>query len=477
MAFKTDFFTEACSDFKRDFYFLLLSAMQQHNVVFLYGPRHCGKTYALRQCEHELSAAKYINAKDLNDDHDAMMQLLSDIQYDRLQDKAITYLIDEVTYFNSPETFVSKIYEIFNFTDGDNTHIIITGSQSIALRAWEGKYFCGCCGIVEADFLNYAEWLRYKSLAEPTEQNYIQFLLEISSFYKFPTLQAYLEGCLNETVHSNYKAYSAIRNNSAEHLTVDTLLDILFCSLVNIHIGASYTSFVKRAQLESIIQNHYAKFCSEDVSARIAEVISLRYMNIKGIPNNDLRDALVFLYRNGLVGFTWKSTHLTHARIDADLMSNSFPDFSRDDSGKYMNYKNELFSYLGVYIKHPMFFVALLQMILQDKMTADIPKALLGDIVECHVRSLLPKDFQYTYHEPVSDREIDYVNESYQLAVEITVSDKHGTCFALLPDGYTNILLSKTKYDISQSFRRIPYYVYIKYIAEHNDDPCALNLG
>lgn len=142
-----------------------------------------------------------------------------------------------------------------------------------------------------------------------------------------------------------------------------------------------------------------------------------------------------------------------------------------------MNYKNELFSYLGVYIKHPMFFVALLQMILQDKMTADIPKALLGDIVECHVRSLLPKDFQYTYHEPVSDREIDYVNESYQLAVEITVSDKHGTCFALLPDGYTNILLSKTKYDISQSFRRIPYYVYIKYIAEHNDDPCALNLG
>ena len=37
------------TDFKRDAYYMVKNAFQQSNVVFLLGPRKCGKTYALTQ--------------------------------------------------------------------------------------------------------------------------------------------------------------------------------------------------------------------------------------------------------------------------------------------------------------------------------------------------------------------------------------------------------------------------------------------
>lgn len=36
-------------DFKRDMYYDIPSQLNKHNVVFLLGPRKCGKTYALNQ--------------------------------------------------------------------------------------------------------------------------------------------------------------------------------------------------------------------------------------------------------------------------------------------------------------------------------------------------------------------------------------------------------------------------------------------
>lgn len=163
---------------------------------------------------------------------------------------------------------------------------------------------------------------------------------------------------------------------------------------------------------------------------------------------------LVFLYRNGLIRFTWKSTELKHGYLDADVIANNLPEFSRDKDGNFSKYTQELLKSLGIFIKYPMFYIALLQLILGKEVTKNIPKALLGDIVECHTRGLLPINHQFTFHEPVNDREIDYVNMAYGLALEISVSDKHGVCFDLLQEGYHNILLTKTRWDSNESFRR-----------------------
>lgn len=455
--------------FKRDFYADLLSKTMSNGVTFLFGPRHCGKTFALRQMQQEFENSVYVSAKDLADSEDAMLDLIDDIRKARNQDTGVIYLIDEVTYFYSPETFISKLYEIFNFTDDNSTHAVVTGSQSIALRYWEGKYFCGCCGSIDVDFLSYSEWLRYKDESEPTKNNYLQFVSEVSDFYKFPSLETYLEGCIHETVNSNYKSYTAIFNNDADGLSVDMLLDIMFCALVNIHIGVNYQTFTSSKQLSEQIKHHYREQYSDEIYQRIADVVAQRYINIKHMSSNALHNALVFLYRNGLIGFTWKSTKLEHGYLDADVISNNFPTFSRDKNGNFSKYTQELFESLGIFIRYPMFYVALLQLILGKEAIKSIPNALLGDIVECHTRGLLPMNHQFTFHEPVNDREIDYVNQTYNIALEISVSDKHGVCFNLLQEDYYNILLTETRWDSNDSFRRIPFYWYIYHLSKGGD--------
>lgn len=452
-------------DFKRDFYTHLVDAVNKNDVTFLFGPRHCGKTYAMKQMNRDIANSEFIDIKLTDCSQDSMLELLDRIRTSHQNNQNIIYLVDEVTYLYSPEMFVSTLYEIFNFSESNDTRVLLTGSQSVALRSWEGKYFCGCCGVVEADFMNYAEWLRYKQYDTPTATNYFEFLITIHEFYKLGSVESYLEGCLDETVRSNLKAYTAIRNNSADGLTAEVLLDILFCALVNVHIGVIYNTFTRRSQLESQVKHFFSKYYSEDVKHRLADVIISRYSSLAGMSRNTLRNALVFLYRNSLIGFTWKGTKLKHIHIESDIMADNFPEFSRDDNGVFTNYKQELFDSLGIYIKHPMFYVGLLQLVFKDDMPDSIPNDLLGDIVECHVRSLLPSEGQYVYHEPVTDREVDYVNDIHNLAVEITVSDKHGTCFELLPETHNNILLSATKDDTSDKFTRIPYYKYIYNLA------------
>ena len=49
--------------FKRNFYYDIEKAIEKTNVVFLLGPRKCGKTVALLQLEKSRSNVKYYNFK------------------------------------------------------------------------------------------------------------------------------------------------------------------------------------------------------------------------------------------------------------------------------------------------------------------------------------------------------------------------------------------------------------------------------
>ena len=49
--------------FKREMFFEVKNALQQHNVIFLLGPRKCGKTIALMQLNKELPTSELYDFK------------------------------------------------------------------------------------------------------------------------------------------------------------------------------------------------------------------------------------------------------------------------------------------------------------------------------------------------------------------------------------------------------------------------------
>ena len=108
-----------------------------------------------------------------------------------------------------------------------------------------------------------------------------------------------------------------------------------------------------------------------------------------------------------------------------------------------------------------MFYVDLIQNVLKDRKISELPKDLLGNIVECHVRSLLPKTGSFEYRSDTGT-EINYVsNEGY--VIEISVSNKRMRNVNLneLPDDYTKILLTKDTTEETDGIQCIPYYQFI----------------
>ena len=111
-----------------------------------------------------------------------------------------------------------------------------------------------------------------------------------------------------------------------------------------------------------------------------------------------------------------------------------------------------------------MFYVDIMEQILGNTLTDAMPHKILGSIVECHVRGLLPnvKCVEYRAND---NTEIDYIHPSLYTAIEIAISDKKpkNVHFDVLPDNseYRKILLTKTKRDVSNGIERVPYYQFI----------------
>lgn len=455
--------------FKRDFYTQLEASIRQNAVTFVLGPRKSGKTYAMLQYEEEHSCLYYNGKEFLSEAESYQSQLLASIKEAIDNHKNIVYLIDEITYFYHPEQLLHRIYRYCYLQGAACVRVVITGSQSVALQAWAAEIFCGCCGIVRTNFLQYHEWLRFKGEVSPTEANHQEYLLGVRAFSGFSSLESYLEGCIDETIQSNLKSVIALRHNEAKYLTADILTDIMFCALINTHIGVSYPKFIGKNRLEDILALDHDLVDLQ--KRRICNLVDQHYTSLYKLPVHVLVEALTFLSQNGLIGFTWVGTNCDYGNITASLITNSLHTLPKDDYGSFVDFKLNLFKYLGVYVKHPIFSAAIVDYVLED--SSALSGGILGDIVECEVRSLLPPNNQFEYHD-IEDNEIDYVNDALHLAVEITISDNHVEHFDLLPDGYTNILLSKThtqpkRTNAGRAIQRVPYYEYICHLSKGKD--------
>ena len=447
------------SDFKRDFYHRINDCFNRTNVIFLLGPRKCGKTYCLKQLENNIANTRYIDFKMYNEYQS--MDLFDSIVNSIQKDEAIIYLLDEITYAFMPEREIEKIANTLSVSDNDNTKIVFTGSQSVALKSWGHRSFAGNAEFIETNFLTFPEWLDYVKRNDISEESYLDFLYDVDKFYKFSSLKGYLEGCLDETVISNSKTNNILFNNDCSLIDAEILLDVLYSTLISLHNSPNAQTFSNRNQLKSEIKYYFRDVLSgnsslnEDVSERVSSILMTRYNSLKAANADTLKQALIFLLKCDLIT-------LTPRTASEDKAINVLKDIMSDDS--HINYKTDLFLGINACIKYPMFYIAILKDIFREQMPArdNFPRQLLGGIVECHARGILPEKDCYEYHDE-NDNEVDYVNFAQKYSVEFTVSNKRlkETPFDCLPDDYEHILFTHDTKSVNNGITRIPYYEFI----------------
>lgn len=450
--------------FKRSFYYDVEKAIEESSVTFVLGTRRCGKTVCLHQLEETFSQSGdfdkviYTDAKRELGDSLGKSKFINDVKKAIENNESVLFLIDETTYLNQPDGAIMDIQDAFTRCHNTNTKVVFTGSQSIALDCWGHRAFAGDAVFITADFLSYPEWLAFKGISEVSENTYAQFISGTREFYSnFHSTKEYLRGCLEETIISNHKSLNIIYNNDCSGLNDEMLLDVLYASLMSLHNHLNYHSFTKKEMLEDTMNRFVADEASkigDDFKKRISDVLSSRYENFKNMSASDLLKSLQFLDNCGLITVTPVTEEL---KTDTYYSKNLLSDFGEKPS------KEQLMRDLNVCIKYPMFYVDIVQSLLKEQMPDKLPNNLLGGIVECHVRGLLPNTGCLEYHR--EGTELDYVNICQKVAVEITVSDKKlsGAHFEVLPedDHYRKILLSKSKEKVLYGVEFVPYYRFI----------------
>lgn len=450
--------------FKRDFYYDVEAALRSSApVTLLIGPRKCGKTVCLHQIKQKYANAIYKDIKHLTED--ARLQLMYDIQQSILNDEDMIYLVDEVPYWQYPDNTIELFANAYAESNNSKTKIVLAGSQSRALECWGHRSFAGNANFIRMSFMDYSEWLRY-SATVPSVESYNQFLFHIDEFYALEALQDYLQSCLDETVISNTKASDIIINNECDLLTVSLLLDMLYAILFSRHNRSNTQTFFDRNVLASDINRYFKNSFTEDVKRRINQFLISRYSALNGQKLDALRQAVCFLYNCGLISITHTVSDLSQA---VDAKSLLFNDSLFEQN---VRSKADFFSKFNFSIKHPMFYLAVLKLVLMEDMPEELPPELLGSLVECHVRGLMPEAYSCEYHDFL-DREVDYVNMSYGIAIEVTISNKRmsRTHFECISDCPLKILTTKDFLGVCDTVYQIPYYLLIEFISrrfKHN---------
>lgn len=460
--------------YKRYFCKTLEEQLKDTQIIFLLGPRKCGKTVALKQIDKDNEKSNYTDIKmlDSNEKAEYIDAIINSIK----NDEDVIYLLDEVTYLDKPELDIERIANAYADISNNNTRIVFAGSQSIALNSWGNRSFSGNALFLKADFINYAEWLEYKNETNINADTYYDFLTNTRQFYKFTNTRAYLNGCLEETVLSNYKTTNILLNNDCSLINEDMLLDIMYLAMFSKHNHVNYNTFINSKNLSNDINYYFRKETSKigtlEIDNRIADIFINRFNSLKGISLDSLKQAIAFLYKNDLVNVTYNNDKLESKDIYYELIS---PNSS-------ITTKEQLFSSINITIKYPMFYMDILKDVLKKEMPERINNSLLGSLVECNIRGLLTDKNVIEYHD-YEDREIDYINISSQVAIEISISNKRmrNTNFDILPDEYTKILITKDDKGEVNNIEKIPYCDFVyelskgKQLLDYKKTPVKVN--
>lgn len=450
--------------FKRSFYFDAEQSVERHKATFLLGPRKCGKTVCMEQLAEHFENARYYDLKRM--DEDAGVDLVDEIIDSIRRSEKKIYLVDEATCFIFPEKAVAAIAAEFSACGPCNTRVVFAGSQSVALEAWGSRAFAGNAMFIYTDFLSYPEWLAFRGISEVSERTYNQFISGTREFYSdFISLDQYLKGCLEETIQSNYKTSNIIFHNECDALDVQTLKNILYAALIAQSDRPSLQNFFdKEALLKKIrfsLKEAYRAAGSDTVRSRIDDIFSKRITAYSSTDFETLKQGYIFLQKCGLVTLTYVSPETRDFETIVDVPK----DLCRWEGNKIRS-KNDLFGRVNICIRYPMFYVEILKEVLGEHFPSAIKGDILGGIVECQTRGILPQEFSYEYHGKAGreEHEVDYVNYAERRAVEISVRNKSAgeLFFDDLPEDFSRILLTKDQdYTKQDGLVRIPYYRFI----------------
>lgn len=453
--------------FHRDFYSDVQNAISSDrgHAVFILGPRKCGKTICMKQLATDLSYAVYYDVKQLNDEE--QYRLLDTVVQCVHNNEKRVFLVDEVTYWDLPEKMIAKVAGAFTDCRNTNTKVVFAGSQSVALKSWANRTFAGNATLVSPDFLSYTEWLAYKNLGDISAETFSRFVIESRDFYEnFVSLDQYLQGCLEETVMSNYKTSNVIFDNDCTGLTTDILKNVLYSTLVAQADRSSLQSFFDTSLLSRKIRysfsDAYRRIGEDKIRARIDKIFTDRLRGYISLDFELLRKSFLFLYKCGLLTLTY----VTSEASNFENIINVAEDLGQFGGSKIRN-KEDLFSRVNACIKYPMFYVELLKEILGEYFPQVLGGDILGGIVECLVRGILPQENCYEYHS-ADEHEVDYVNFVTQKAIEISVRNKgrREVYFDDLPESFSRVLLTKDQDFVQRDgLKRVPYF---KFIADHS---------
>lgn len=145
------------------------------NVVFLLGPKLCGKTECLKQMEQLMPGVKYIDFKEANKNEaeGEGKEILRSIE----ANEPVLYLLDHIEYADKPKRLLCEMYQALSWNMVCNgyekckagTHAVVSGNTCAAVEHWAHFAFGGSyCKMIYMDFSNnkyMSEWM-YFSIEE-----------------------------------------------------------------------------------------------------------------------------------------------------------------------------------------------------------------------------------------------------------------------------------------------------------------------
>ena len=452
--------------FRRDFYYKLEDFIlnnNRQNVLFLLGPRKCGKTVALRQLESNIPSKtmRYINFKSIS--RTEKLDYISDVLDSIRDDEDVCYLLDEVTYMLLPPEEINAIAGEFSKYINHRTKIILSGSQLIAVDSWGRRAFCNNALYLSVDFLSYKEWVSWRDISEINKDTFMKFCLDTFNFYdSFTTIEEYLKGCIDETIQSNSKCSEFYQELECDSVDSQFLTDLTYLLLSKLHNNTSYknlsvgNNFTDR--LIFIYKTHYKNCFNsiQDLETKINSSIISAYNNVMCTDINKIRQSLLFLLKIGFI---------TGTNVTDDISKRSDVISFLKGKDSRIEKINDISDKFNFTINYPMFYCEILKEIFGTDIDT-VDGSTLGSVTEMYLRGLLSDNAIELRVN--NDKEIDYIDVRNSVVIEFTTSNKKlsDVNLSLMDDYYLKILLTKDKCGkVEGGIVRIPFAEFIYNLA------------
>lgn len=338
----------------------VLDTMRIRSVILLAGYVKSGKTYVLKQVESSLMEYKDSYKVEYHDfrsmDQSESEELMLKISDSIINSHNIIYLIDNVTYAQYPDLMVQAICgDAYEYRD-TSTRVVFAGNRNV-MNNWNRFYDME--SYITVNYMTYDEW---ELLVGHGVSNggYERYIDTIDEFHRITDMKGFLERCLEEAETASKTSMNVLYNNDYSGLTAENLLNTLYSVIFCIYERFKSETLLGIELFDSSMNYEMMTLLKAEkfIKRRIRLLLSRRYERFKEFTEEDFKNAMIFLYVNGIiqisdVGDEEEST--VHRLLNDCFNSDSCTDFK---SGFFRDY--------NVLFRHPIFFSALMKRIISD---------------------------------------------------------------------------------------------------------------